>query len=78
MNAFTEWDTTEFSRATGDFIRRYLRDCLCIQVGDNEMAVSVECEEVGIDPSSGCLQVELKLSADVYIPAVMRSIALNV
>jgi len=78
MHATDEWASTELSRTAGPFIRSYLRECLGLAIGDNEVALSIECEEVGIDPTSGYLQVELKLSADLYLPAVFRSVTLNV
>jgi len=68
----------ELSTAAGYFIRSYLRECLHIEIGDHKVALSIECEEVGIDPSSGYIQVELKLSADVYLPAVIRPVEIDV
>ena len=78
MNETAAGVDVEFSGAAGYFIRSYLRDCLNIAIRDHKVALSIECQEVGIDPSTGYLQVELKLCADVYLPAVIRPIEIDV
>jgi len=75
MNESNEWAENEFSRAARDLIRGYIRNLLNQPVGDNEMVIHFECQEIRLDPTTGRMEVEFDGSAYLHISDVFRQFA---